>query len=97
MTGTSLPSYFRALLPSIFDSSALSPFADSFTPPSDASRTIVRLVIGDCPDGGLDDFSVFIFQVPSVLSAANAIEVIARIANATIRLLFVRITFFQAD
>src|SRR5215472_14759337 len=50
--------------------SILSPVVVTFTPPSDASRTVVRLLIGFAVEVDLD-LATFRFHVPSELSAPS--------------------------
>src|ERR1017187_1315193 len=60
--------------------SARSPVFVTFTPPLDASRTVVRLFNGNGA-GVYFDFATFSFHVPIVLSAPKA----ARAATVNIR------------
>src|ERR1019366_8894773 len=66
--------------------SARSPVFVTFTPPLDASRTVVRLFNGNGA-GVYFDFSTLSFQVPIELSAPKApMVVIARATSALVRI-----------
>ena len=72
--------YLAVVTESIFELSALSPLAVTFTPPSMASYVEVALVIGTRPE--LVSVSrCCILEVPSVLSAPNAMVAMASIAQ----------------
>src|ERR1700720_3045108 len=73
--------------------SARSPVLVIFTPPSDASLVVVKLLTGAA---GLNfDFSMFSFHVPSELSAANAAMAAIVIPRMSfIEMLCIRFSFF---
>src|ERR1700726_4683547 len=70
--------------------SARSPVLVIFTPPSDASLVVVRLLTGAA---GLNfDFSMFSFHVPRELSAANAtMAAIAKLRISFVEMLRIRL------
>src|SRR6202035_5524075 len=84
VTETGLPSYLASVTLSIFDPSALSPFAVILTPPDVDSRVTVRFVIAGTP-GAAFDFAGLYFHVPSVLSAPSAIAAMATNTVGTAR------------
>src|ERR1022692_4076036 len=63
--------------------SARSPVFVTFTPPLDASRTVVRLFNGNGA-GVYVDLATFSFQVPMVLSAPKAATVVIARARITV-------------
>jgi hypothetical protein len=90
VAGAGLPSYLSVFTASTLDPSALSPLTVIFTPPSTASIVCVSLVIGERPGSGLL-FAALSFQVPMVLSAAQEMVAIVKVANIIVRNRFIRL------